>query len=182
MYFQLLFWPVSDILFEVAIADPFEWTKLKVLNSVDVRMLVVIGRHMKRCFDLKPVVMRACRSQFLCQFPFTTGNADHCHRKRSFFFSSMKNYHSPRNYHPGGSDGKASACHAGDLGSILRSGRFPWRREWLPTLVFLLGEFHGQRSVGWSPWGRRESDMTEWLTLFLPLLLHSSYYNLQFYQ
>ena len=86
MYFQLLFWPVSDILFEVAIADPFEWTKLKVLNSVDVRMLVVIGRHTKRCFDLKPVVMRACRSQFLCQFPFTTGNADHCHRKRSFFF------------------------------------------------------------------------------------------------
>ena len=28
--------------------------------------------------------------------------------------------------------------------------------------VFLLGEFHGQRSlVGYSPWGRREMDMTE---------------------
>ena len=153
MYFQLLFWPVSDILFEVAIADPFEWTKLKVLNSVDVRMLVVIGRHMKRCFDLKPVVMRACRSQFLCQFPFTTGNADHCHRKRSFFFSSMKNYHSPRNYHPGGSDGKASACHAGDLGSILRSGRFPWRREWLTHSSILAWriprtEERGLKSVG----------------------------------
>ena len=30
----------------------------------------------------------------------------------------------------------------------------PWRREWLPTPVFLPGESHGQRSlVGYSPWG-----------------------------
>ena len=36
----------------------------------------------------------------------------------------------------------------------------PWRREWLPTPVFLPREFHGQRSlVGYSSWGRRESDM-----------------------
>ena len=42
----------------------------------------------------------------------------------------------------------------------------PWRREWLPTPVFLHGEFHGQRSLtGYSPWGRRESDMTECLKL-----------------
>ena len=35
------------------------------------------------------------------------------------------------------------------------------RREWLPTLVFLPGESHGQRSlVGYSPGGRRESDTT----------------------
>ena len=41
-------------------------------------------------------------------------------------------------------------------------GKIPWRREWQPTLVFLPGEFHGQRSlVGYSPWGRKESDMTE---------------------
>ena len=30
-------------------------------------------------------------------------------------------------------------------------GKMPWRREWLPTPVFLPGEFHGQRSlVGYS--------------------------------
>ena len=30
------------------------------------------------------------------------------------------------------------------------------------TPVFLPGEFHGQRSlVGYSPWGHKESDMTE---------------------
>ena len=45
----------------------------------------------------------------------------------------------------------------------------PWRREWLPIPVFLPGEFHGQRNlVGYSPWGRKESDTTERLTLSLP--------------
>ena len=41
-------------------------------------------------------------------------------------------------------------------------GKMPWRREWLPTLVFLPGELHGQRSLAnYSPWGRKESDTTE---------------------
>ena len=40
-----------------------------------------------------------------------------------------------------------------------------WRRQWHPTPVLLPGEFHGQRSLeGYSPWGHKESDMTEWLT------------------
>ena len=35
-------------------------------------------------------------------------------------------------------------------------------RKWLPTPVFLSGKFHGQRSLaGYSPWGSKESDMTE---------------------
>ena len=42
---------------------------------------------------------------------------------------------------PAGSDGKESACNAGDPGSIPGLGR-----EWQPTPVFLSGEFHGQRS------------------------------------
>ena len=41
-------------------------------------------------------------------------------------------------------------------------GKIPWRRAWQPTLVFLPGESHGQRSLaGYSPWGRKESDRTE---------------------
>ena len=37
-----------------------------------------------------------------------------------------------------------------------------WRRTWQPTPVFLPGESHGQRSlVGYSPWGSKDSDMTE---------------------
>ena len=44
-------------------------------------------------------------------------------------------------------------------------GKIPWRRAWQPTPVFLSGESHGQRSlVGYSPWGPKESDMTEQLT------------------
>ena len=67
---------------------------------------------------------------------------------------------------PGGSDGPESACNAGDQGSIPGLGKIPWRREWLPTPVFLPGEFHGERSlVGYSPWGCKESDTTQHLRL-----------------
>ena len=42
----------------------------------------------------------------------------------------------------------------------------PWRREWLPTSVFWPEELHGQRSLaGYSPWGCKELDVTELLTL-----------------
>ena len=69
---------------------------------------------------------------------------------------------------PGGLDSKDFACNAGDPGSLLRSGWFHWRREWLPTPVFLPGEFHGQRSIGgYRPGGHKESVMSEWLTLSL---------------
>ena len=43
-------------------------------------------------------------------------------------------------------------------------GKITWRRKWLPTPVPLPGKSHGQRSlVGYSPWGHKESDTTEWL-------------------
>ena len=59
-------------------------------------------------------------------------------------------------------------------GSIPWSGRPSWRWEWLPTSIFLPGEFHGQRSLaGYSPWGHKESDMTEQLILIYLLLLPS---------
>jgi len=45
-------------------------------------------------------------------------------------------------------------------------GKIPWRRAWLPTPVFLPGKSHGQRSLaGYSPWGRKELDTVEQLTL-----------------
>ena len=70
---------------------------------------------------------------------------------------------------PGGSDGKESAY------SAVGPGFDPWRKEWLPTPAFLPGEFHGQKSLaGYSPWGRKELDTTERLTL---VLSHSQYPN-----
>ena len=61
---------------------------------------------------------------------------------------------------PDGSEVKASARNAGDPGSIPGSDpwvrKIPWRRKWQPTPVFLLGEFHRQRSLaGYSLWIRR---------------------------
>ena len=38
-------------------------------------------------------------------------------------------------------------------------GKIPWRRKWWPTLAFLPGKSHRERSlVGYSPWGCKESD------------------------
>ena len=43
-----------------------------------------------------------------------------------------------------------------------------WRRKWQPTPVFSPGKSHGQRNlVGYSPWGRKESDTTERYLLYL---------------
>ena len=66
---------------------------------------------------------------------------------------------------PCGSDVKVSAYNA------CRRPRFipwvrkiAWRRKWQPTPVHLPGESHGWRSlVGYSSWGRKESDRTEGL-------------------
>ena len=41
--------------------------------------------------------------------------------------------------------------------------KIPWSRKPQPTLVFLPGKFHGQRSLaGYSPWGCKESDTSEY--------------------
>ena len=41
-------------------------------------------------------------------------------------------------------------------------GKIPWRRKWQPASVFLPGESHEKRYlVGYTPWGGKESDMTE---------------------
>ena len=47
---------------------------------------------------------------------------------------------------PGGSDGKESACNTGDLGSIPGLGR-SLDQGMATTLVFMPGEFHGQRNI-----------------------------------
>ena len=56
-------------------------------------------------------------------------------------------------------------------------GTIPWRREWLPTPVFLPAKSHGQRSLTrYSPWGLKELDMTERLS---PARKASQFYHLQ---
>ena len=65
---------------------------------------------------------------------------------------------------PGGSDGKASACIAGDLGLFPGWGRSPGGGHSNPLQYSCLENPHGQRSlVGCRPWGHKELDMTEHL-------------------
>ena len=65
----------------------------------------------------------------------------------------------------GGSDGKASACNAGDLGSIPGWGRCPGEGNSNPLQDSCLENSHGQRSlVGHRPWGCTELAMTQQLT------------------
>ena len=67
---------------------------------------------------------------------------------------------------PGGADGKVSVYNEGDLGSIPGLGRSPGEGNGNPLQDFLPGKSRGQRSlVGYSPWGRKELDMTERLHL-----------------
>ena len=67
---------------------------------------------------------------------------------------------------PGDSDGKESACNAGDLGSIPGLGRSYGEGHGNPLQYSCLENPHGQRSlaVGYSPWGHKESDTTERLS------------------
>ena len=72
-------------------------------------------------------------------------------------------YHLPS---PASPDGKESIYNAGGLCWIPGLER----REWQPAPVFLPGESHEQRGLmGYRPWGCKESDTTEQLTLSLSL-------------
>ena len=55
--------------------------------------------------------------------------------------------------------------------------KIPWSRKWQPSPVFLPGKFQKQRSLaGYSPWGCKELDMTEWLRthIYNILFIHLS--------
>ena len=60
------------------------------------------------------------------------------------------------------SDGKEPAYNVGDLALIPGSGKSPGEGNGNSTPVFLPRKFHEQKMLaGYSPWGRKESDMTE---------------------
>ena len=67
--------------------------------------------------------------------------------------------------------GKESACQyrrREGLGFDPWVGKTPWSRKWQPTSVFLPRKLHGLRSLAEnSPWGRKETNMTEFATNWL---------------
>ena len=81
---------------------------------------------------------------------------------------------------PGGSDGKDSAFSEEDLGSIPGLLRFPGRQHGNPHQYSCLGNPHGQRSlVGYSPWGHKESDMTERLSTQINIMWYRQWNMVQ---
>ena len=65
----------------------------------------------------------------------------------------------------------ARDCRCKRPGFIAWFGKILLGRQWLTTPVFLPGESHGQRSLErYSPWGHKQSDMTEWPTLIWILI------------
>ena len=65
---------------------------------------------------------------------------------------------------PGGSDGKESACNAGDPGSIPGLGRSTGEGNGYPPQYSCLENPMQRNLVGYSPWGHKELDTTEQLT------------------
>ena len=65
---------------------------------------------------------------------------------------------------PGVSDGKESTCNAGDLGSIPGLGRYPREGKGYPLQYSALE--NSMDCMG--PWGHKESDTTEQLSLSGP--------------
>ena len=104
----------------------------------------------------------------LCIFPATLRHEDNqsrhvwlhrlCTAQRCLVQDGVDIWHLP---FPGGASGKESTCQRRHgFNSWVR--KILWRRQWQPAPVFLLGKFHGQRSLaGYSPWSPKELDMTE---------------------
>ena len=74
---------------------------------------------------------------------------------------------------PGGSDGISICLQCMRPGFDPWVGKILWRKKWQPTPVLLPRKSHKQRSlVGYSPWGHKESDMTEQLHSILNIMVN----------
>ena len=70
---------------------------------------------------------------------------------------------------------RESACQCGRHRRLMFDPwvrKIPWSRKWQPIPVFLPRKFHGQTSLeDYSPWGHKESDTTERLSVYIPILV-----------
>ena len=64
---------------------------------------------------------------------------------------------------PGGSDGKASACNVGDLGQSLGWEDSLEKEMAMHSCILAWKISQTEVPVGYTPWGHKESDTTEWL-------------------
>ena len=91
-----------------------------------------------------------------------------CQWNRSRCFSAISLLSLWSKGFPSGLDSEESIHNVGDLGSIPGLGRSHGGRHGNPLKYSCLENPHGQRSLaGYSPWGRKESGMTEWLSTYI---------------
>ena len=88
-----------------------------------------------------------------------------CHFPKSGIFKLSVLFFRRNASFPGGTSGREAVCQCRrgqSRGFDPWVGKIPWRRAWQPTLVFLPGESHGQRSlVGYRSSDCKELDTTE---------------------
>ena len=126
-------------------------------SNIQLAITITFSYHLCRIRfrTLQPHVFIPMPSPVLPMSCCSSSSIDSSHKIIAFFSLTfiMK--------FPGGSAVQNPPTNARDTGSILGSGRSPWKRKWQPSPVFLLGKSHGWRSlVGYSPWGGKESDRT----------------------
>ena len=117
---------------------------------------------MKKLYDLK--LNKTCIFIQHCSMCVAVSNSGWALRKPQKVIPHLLN---PVGF-PDGTSGKESACQCRRhkrCGFNPWVRKIPWRKKWQPTPVFLPGESYGQRSLaGYSPWGRKQSEMTEMTT------------------
>ena len=116
-------------------------------------------------FKSSKMMMWKCCTQYASKFGklssgYRTGKGQFSFQSQS---AMLKNVQTTKQLH---------SFHISDSKSICLQWRRPgfdpwvrkicWRRKWQSTPVLLPGKSHEQRSlIGYSPWGHKESDMTE---------------------
>ena len=89
--------------------------------------------------DLSPIFLSDSLLPLTSRFPASNPSGYTEVSQTHFFFQTSKPLPSP------------PPCQACPFllifNEYLPVRKIPWRREWLPTPVFLPGEFHGQRSL-----------------------------------
>ena len=142
--------------------DPPEWEKYSSLpkwacHSPKPTPLTVSSSHQVCISGAHSFFLVVClQLKSLCRSALVFGK--HVSNSLlSFSFSLWR-----PNWFPRWFSGKGSACCCRRCRFNSSVAKIPCRRKWPPTPVFLLEEFHGQRSlVVYSSWGRKDSNMTE---------------------
>ena len=144
------------------------WAKtgsVLIIEPIVAHCLAHIPWNLKACFCLGPTVMPALHLKFsrlysgsilrFCSFWLSSNSV--CKYKCLRWLRICLQSRRPR-FHP-----------------WVR--KIPWKKEWLPTPVFLPGKFHGQKSLeGYSLWSGKESDTTERLHFHFSLSVHRLFF------